>query len=490
MGFKILGLGLRDYLKETMNYLDGSVVILSVVELVFLSGSGGSLSAFRTVRIFRTFRVLRVARLLKSMQSMQVILGVIARSVSSFVYLALLLLLFIFIYSLMGMQLFAGIYDTDWEGDKPRGNFDTFGEAFITVFQVMTMENWQDILFSTMSQAGFIAAIYLISWIFIGNFVLLNLFLAILLDSFVEEDEEEKKEMQEQNMINGEVSEASTNENKVILKDKEGDELLKAIELQIKYELGHDDDNKDGKKFFKRNKKKIEKDNLLDESFEITQEILAKKESAIKPVKPFYEGVECENAFFFINKQNPIRLLIYKLTKSKWFETFILVIIICSSIKLTVDTYLINEPSDSPMVVVSNYLDLFFTAFFALESLVNSIAIGFVQDKGSYLRESWNKLDFFIVVTSIVDLSFDGINLPVIKILRMLRTLRPLRFISHNSGMKIVVVALIESVGHIMNVAIVVVVVWLMFAILGVNIFGGKFQYCSEDKYEIHNESQ
>jgi hypothetical protein len=52
-------------------------------------------------------------------------------------------------------------------------------------------------------------------------------------------------------------------------------------------------------------------------------------------------------------------------------------------------------------------------------------------------------MDFFIVVTSIIDAAFSGIDLPIIKILRLLRTLRPLRFISHNSGMKTIVVALI-----------------------------------------------
>jgi hypothetical protein len=193
MLLKVVGLGIRNYLRESMNYLDGSVVILSIVELAFLSNSGGALSAFRTVRIFRTFRVLRVARLLRTMQSMQTIIGVISRSISSFVYLALLLLLFIFIYSLMGMQLFGGQFK-DFEGEKPRANFDTFSTAFLTVFQILTMENWQFILYTTMSQSGWTAAIYLISWIFIGNFVLLNLFLAILLDSFVEEDEEEKEQ--------------------------------------------------------------------------------------------------------------------------------------------------------------------------------------------------------------------------------------------------------------------------------------------------------
>jgi hypothetical protein len=101
------------------------------------------------------------------------------------------------------------------------------------------------------------------------------------------------------------------------------------------------------------------------------------------------------------------------------------------------------------------------------------------MDNNSYLRNNWNILDFFIVLSSMVDLIFSGINLPVIKILRLLRTLRPLRFISHNNSMKTVVIALLESVGHIFNVVVVVVIVWLMFAILGVSLFGGKLFYCS-----------
>ena len=88
-----------------------------------------------------------------------------------------------------------------------------------------------------------------------------------------------------------------------------------------------------------------------------------------------------------------------------------------------------------------------------------------------------------IVSVSILDASFENINLPVIKIMRLLRTLRPLRFISHNSGMKTIVVALMQSVGGIFNVAIVVMIVWMMFAILAVNIFGGKLMHCSVDPY-------
>lgn len=97
-------------------------------------------------------------------------------------------------------------------------------------------------------------------------------------------------------------------------------------------------------------------------------------------------------------------------------------------------------------------------------------------------------MDFFIVVTSLIDATFSGVNIPIIKILRLLRILRPLRFISHNSSMKTVVIALLSSMGAIFNVGIVVVCVFLMFAILGVNLFAGKLQYCTVNKYTISDK--
>ena len=128
LGLKLIGLGPITYLKDKMNYLDGAVVMLSVVELSFMSG-GGALSAFKAVRIMRTFRVLRVARLLKSMQSMQIIMNVISRSFSSFLYLAMLLLLFVFIYALLGMQVFGGALG--FKDGTPRCNFDSFNLSFV-----------------------------------------------------------------------------------------------------------------------------------------------------------------------------------------------------------------------------------------------------------------------------------------------------------------------------------------------------------------------
>jgi hypothetical protein len=138
MGCKLIGLGPVKYFKDKMNYLDCIVVLLSIVEMSLSSGT--NLSAFRSIRIFRTFRVLRVARLLRAMQSMQAIITVLVRSMDSFIYLALLLLLFSFIYSLLGMQIFGGNYNfaSNNGGSDPPGvpktNYNNFNSAFFTTF--------------------------------------------------------------------------------------------------------------------------------------------------------------------------------------------------------------------------------------------------------------------------------------------------------------------------------------------------------------------
>lgn len=140
---------------------------------------------------------MRVARLLRAMESMQLIISVIGKSISSFIYIALLLLLYIFIVALFAMQIFRGKFD--FYNGKPRANFDSFHFSFVTIFQILTMENWQVILYDGMRATnGFTAAIFFIIVIFFGNFVLLNLFLAVLLDSFMESGKEEPEKAKEE----------------------------------------------------------------------------------------------------------------------------------------------------------------------------------------------------------------------------------------------------------------------------------------------------
>ena len=165
-----------------------------------------------------------------------------------------------------------------------------------------------------------------------------------------------------------------------------------------------------------------------------------------------------------------------------------MILIGLSSLKLAVDTYFLTEEKGSKVLQVSEIIDTVFNYAFLAEALLKSIALGFVMDKGSYLDDGWNKLDAFIVGSSIVDMALGSSEIPAIKVLRLLRTLRPLRVISHDVALKMIVSALFESVGGIFNVMIVVFMVWLIFAIMGVNFFGGKFQYCSIDIHELSTQ--
>ena len=139
-----------------------------------------------------------------------------------------------------------------------------------------------------------------------------------------------------------------------------------------------------------------------------------------------------------------------------------MLLIFLSSLKLATDTYLVGYDKESDIIKISDYTDSTFTWLFFAECIIKILALGFVMDGGAYLRDSWSQLDFFIVVTSMIDLSLGDINLPFIKILRLLRALRPLRVVSHSKSLRLIVSALFSSGGAIANVSVVVLVVWLM----------------------------
>jgi hypothetical protein len=134
MILKILGLGIVSYIKDKMNLFDSIIVILSITELAILNNTQNSgISAFRSVRIFRTFRVLRVTRLIRSLQYMRIITNVISNSLDSLVYMFFLMMLFLCIYTLLGMQMFAGQMP-EFKYLQNKASFDNFQYSFLNCF--------------------------------------------------------------------------------------------------------------------------------------------------------------------------------------------------------------------------------------------------------------------------------------------------------------------------------------------------------------------
>jgi hypothetical protein len=177
-----------------------------------------------------------------------------------------------------------------------------------------------------------------------------------------------------------------------------------------------------------------------------------------------------------------------KVMISRWFENFIIFLIILNSLALVLD-----NPLENPNGTLSRtfyFFDIIFTICFAIEAAMKITAMGFFSNNmpgiEGYIMNGWNILDFIIVVSSLVDLGFtitnSGANtesLKSLKALRAFRALRPLRVISRNEGLQIVVSTLFASLPALRNVMMVMCLILLIFAIMGVNFFKGTFFYCS-----------
>lgn len=206
MILKLVGFGLRDYVREKMNLFDALVVVLSIVEIIIAPPSviGGDPDAVSGVSALRSARLLRVLKLAASWKSLRSLLDTIIATLKDIANFAVLLVLFMLVFAMVGMQFFANqfCFDPDtglpvgMPGDLcnaqvneyPRANFDTLGHAIITVFQVLTGENWNSVMYDGKRALGNWAVVYFMALVVMGNFIVLNLFLAILLGNFEDLD--------------------------------------------------------------------------------------------------------------------------------------------------------------------------------------------------------------------------------------------------------------------------------------------------------------
>ena len=143
----------------------------------------------KVLTVLRAFRLLRIFKIVKSWTTLKKLLQTVLSSFSSIANLGLLMFLLIFIYSLIGMQFFSGPIP-DNEDNSFRFNFNSFAYSLITIFVMLTAENWNSILIQFIDKDGFASSVYFVSLIIFGNIMVLNLFLAILL-SFISENFEE-----------------------------------------------------------------------------------------------------------------------------------------------------------------------------------------------------------------------------------------------------------------------------------------------------------
>ncbi|XP_078316452.1 sodium channel protein para-like isoform X16 [Crassostrea virginica] len=546
---KLIALSPVYYFKDGWNCFDFFIVTLSFVEMALDGVSGLS--------VLRSFRLLRVFKLARSWQTLNMLIRIVAGTMGALGNLIFVLAIVVFIFAVMGQQLFRDGYIREYGDDMPRWSFIDFLHSFMIIFRVLCGE-WIESMWSCTNSNGPACVPFFLLTYVIGNLVVLNLFLALLLNSFgaeslsggeAEEDKEPNKLSEaigrfkrfgrwvkvkvivclkvkmkakpkptdrspSTPRLNGKETipdggQTYSNGTVIEMQAKSEDDDEHSVPGDVEVEDNHSPDK--STTIVLEDEKKME-DNTQPNSSASPRESLSSNshhslsdddtklsltkvnadgEPEINEVKVTYANYpddcfckvcrrKCPCCIRFENtswgkRAWKIRCLAYALVEHKYFETFIITMILASSVALAIeDVYLDERPTLKQILEIT---DKFFTAIFIVEMFIKWTAFGYKK----YFTDAWCWLDFVIVGISIMMLVFEIIGMDkvsAIKAMRTLRALRPLRAVSRWEGMRVVVNALIKAIPSIANVMMVCLIFWLIFGIVGVQFFAGKFFKC------------
>ena len=515
---KFIGLTPLVYYSDAFTFLDTIIICFAIVDMASpgnndideVVGAKRSVSSqFSFLRVFRIFRIVRLAKILRRLKKMRLIIVAIKKALSSIYYIVIILIMFILIFELLGMFLL--------NGNK---HYQSFLEGFYTTYQILTLENW-DGIFIELWPLNKLCIFYFIFWIFLGNYILFNLFISILLQSFAEnekkKDEDDLTEDEQidkiedfpdylfavknkMKSINLRLIQRKRKELEKGSNNKANDKLNKKYNISSTFSISKDAVSKYSSYINYNNSNIINSDEEEEKSNKLFNKVsetneeeeeefnlnkcyigIEKKMREWQKINKLFKNNECE---FFLPQDNRFRIFCMKLINKKWFDYFILIIIILSTIRLIIDTFI----NGYYFVLLFDTCDAVFNIIFLLEAFLKICALGIAMDEGAYLQDNWNKLDAIIVVCSFVEfhnlsqkyfLQGNGASsIEFLKVLRLLRTLRPLRFISHNFQLKLIITSLFDSIIQIFNVLIILMVVLFMFSVVGISLFYASYHNC------------
>ncbi|XP_055922938.1 sodium channel protein para isoform X48 [Eupeodes corollae] len=599
---KLCAMSPKYYFQEGWNIFDFIIVALSLLEL--------GLEGVQGLSVLRSFRLLRVFKLAKSWPTLNLLISIMGRTVGALGNLTFVLCIIIFIFAVMGMQLFGKNYtdhkDRFPDGDLPRWNFTDFMHSFMIVFRVLCGE-WIESMWDCMYVGDVSCIPFFLATVVIGNLVVLNLFLALLLSNFgssslsaptadndtnkiaeafnrfsrfskwikrnvascfklvrnkltnqisdqpPEHGDNElelgadelladgliKKGIKEQNQlevaigdgmeftIHGDLKNNKSKKSKYLNNSTMIGNSINHQDNRLEHELNHrglslqDDDTAsinsygshknrpfkdeshkgsaetmEGEEKRDASKEDLGLDEELDEEGEgeegpLDGDIIIQANE--EDILDEYPADCCPDSYYvkfpilagdddspFWQGWGNLRLKTFQLIENKYFETAVITMILLSSLALALED--VHLPQRPILQDILYYMDRIFTVIFFLEMLIKWLALGFKV----YFTNAWCWLDFIIVMVSLINFvaSLVGAGgIQAFKTMRTLRALRPLRAMSRMQGMRVVVNALVQAIPSIFNVLLVCLIFWLIFAIMGVQLFAGKYFKCVDDNH-------
>ncbi|XP_028928787.1 sodium channel protein type 8 subunit alpha isoform X2 [Ornithorhynchus anatinus] len=527
MFLKLIAMDPYYYFQEGWNIFDGFIVSLSLMELGLADVEGLS--------VLRSFRLLRVFKLAKSWPTLNMLIKIIGNSVGALGNLTLVLAIIVFIFAVVGMQLFGKSYKEcvckiNQDCVLPRWHMHDFFHSFLIVFRVLCGE-WIETMWDCMEVAGQVMCLIVFMMVMvIGNLVVLNLFLALLLSSFsadnlaATDDDGEMNNLQisvirikkgvawtkvkvhafvqahfkqreadevkpldelydqKANCLanhtgvdirrdgdgpkngNGTTSGIGSSVEKYII-DEDHMSFINNPNLTVRVPIAvgeSDFENVNTEDVTSESDPEGSKDKLDDTSSsegstidikpEVEEVPVEQPEEYLDPDACFTEGCVQRFKCCQVSIEDglgkswwTLRKTCFLIVEHNWFETFIIFMILLSSGALAFEDIYIEQRKTIRTIL--EYADKVFTYIFILEMLLKWTAYGFVK----FFTNAWCWLDFLIVA--------------------------------------VVVNALVGAIPSIMNVLLVCLIFWLIFSIMGVNLFAGKYHYCfnetSEERFEI-----
>ncbi|KAK9816645.1 hypothetical protein WJX72_003272 [[Myrmecia] bisecta] len=461
MVLKLLGLGLKQYFADRFNIFDMIIVVLSLVE-IFMS-SGGALGSLRTLR------VLRVLRLIKNWTSLHRFVITIWHTLASLSSLIIILLICVFVYAVVGMQLFGGKLGPP--GQVPRHNYDSFVWAAITSFQVITVDDWNSVLYDAIRATDpALGGAFFITLIIVGRWLILNLIIAILLSGLDKDHDYELAEQQGTSTLTQlrEVVSRVVSLNAGSMQRRGSLKSLKSRDWDKSLARSQAD--------LQTRQRALDAWDTVRYEFRqgrLKRPILARKGAA---------GVRLESlegrSFCILPTTSRLRKAAFTLIDDRRFDMCVLVFIGLSSICLATETA--HDGPDKLKWLLR--LDYVWIIVFGVEMLLKMIALGVVHNRHSYFRSAWHWLDAMVVAMSLVTALLAQSNLRWVRAFRALRVLRPLRVIKAVPELQLVVNALLSSLPKLGNVVVVSLVFMVVYAILGMELFMGKMSSCSNSQ--------
>ncbi|CAD8187071.1 unnamed protein product [Paramecium octaurelia] len=513
------------------------IVILGLIEFGFSDYLNLS---EQYLKLMRSTKCLLFYRCISYIYMARIIGAIASITYKAYIYLAFLMFFMILTFGLIGMELYGHKFD-EYHETGYMHSFDDPIKAFMTVFNIMTNDDWFGVYKVGTEVQTELSITYSIVLVFTLNYFTFGIMMAILLDGFSQYLEREstnehnefmKEKIKQKNKLNKQLDsefsendsesdsnsssssakqyqdqpqvhnkrqqESESNDNiqssakNIIVQKKRdsnfADQLFHSLQFPIvitKRLDPLDEERRKIKEDFNRLKSKTNMIRLKSSESKTIKYLQEKIEQISKKMfkhnLKMYQGVDCVQSFYCFSKSNSLRQFFFRISLSIYTKYFIDLTLFLTTIYLALPQDIQQQP-------------LFVTALFILNSVVfiefviKSIALGAFLDEGSYLNHTWKVVDLVYILVYYLEF-FKIVHLPIFMVIETFLFFRPLKLLYRIKWVVRVRAALTQSLFDIINVFVVLLLVWLMFAVFSMMLFADKMGFCEEQtNYDVGYE--